>query len=354
VEDLAKAAEGSELKGIQICVLGKKILLFDRFSPRIVDYDGRYNRIVTLLKTARRLRKVLKAERPSILHTHGWDADIIGWLSNWGLEIKHIAHLHVAPEWLHSRGISHRVRRLLTRQAFGRPGTWLVAVSVAVMRHWVAFLPWKDEEIRVIRNGIDVSCFQPSINLRCTDNEPVVIGVAARLAPMKGIEYLLDALGILAREGLTFRLKIAGEGGHRAILESCVQEAGIGNQTLFLGHLENMPAFYHSIDIYVLPSISTEGLPLGILEAMASGLPVVATAVGGASEAVRDGLDGLLVLPRSSEALALALRKIINDKKLRRRMGEASRQRAVAAFSLERFAGEIFKFYHEIAESECI
>src|SRR5690606_17327117 len=94
--------------------------------------------------------------------------------------------------------------------------------------------------------------------------------------------------------------------------ERCVC-VGIRERTEFLGHFDRMSAFYHAIDLYVLPSVSTEGLPLGVLEAMASGVPVLATTVGGTPEAVRDGVDGVLVPPRDVNALADGLRRLLGD-----------------------------------------
>lgn len=334
-----------------IILLGRKTNYFDRFNPHVVAYDGRYNRIGTLLGTARRLRRVLQVEQPAILHTHGWDADIIGWLAIQGTKIRQIAHLHVMLDWLESRKIKHRIRRGLTRATFSRPETRRVAVSEAVRRYWTTYLPCDAGSIQVIRNGIDVEQYRPEEKPQDQNVAMPVIGIAARLGPMKGIESLLEAVATLAREGRVFQLKIAGTGSHREALERRAKDAGVAQRTTFLGHVEDMADFYRSLDIFTLPSL-TEGMPLTVLEAMATGIPVIASAIGGIPEAVRDGVDGLLVPPADVGALASALRRLLVDRGLRTRMGESARQRAVEAFSLQRFFGEMMELYRQTLDAE--
>ncbi len=351
VMDLADEATHAGIP-VLVILLGRKTNHFDRFNPQVIPYDGRYNRIGSLLGTARRLRRLLQTEPPAILHTHGWDADLIGWLAIQGTETRQIAHLHVMLDWLESRKIKHRVRRGLTRIAFARPHTKRVAVSEAVGQYWMTFLPCAAGSIQVIRNGINVRQYRPEAEHRSRGNAEIpVIGLAARLGPMKGIEYLLEVLGGLAREGGAFQLKIAGTGSHREALERRAQEAGIADRTAFLGQVEDMAGFYRSLDIFTLPSL-TEGMPLTVLEAMASGIPVVASTVGGIPEAVRNNVDGLLVPPADTDALASALRRLLMNRELRIRMGESARQRAVEAFSLQRFFGEMMELYRQTLDTE--
>lgn len=348
VLDLLNQAHHKKGSNARLILLGCCVSALESKADEVIPYDGHYNRIRTLLGTARRLRQVLQNEQPDILHTHGWDADIIGWLAIQKTKIWQIAHLHITADWLLSKNITHQIKRGLTNWAFRRSRTQLVAVSDAVRRHWTEWLPSNGTEIHVIRNGIDVNRYHPLEAPFRRSEGPPVIGIAARLAPMKGIEYLLDALGMLARESVSFQLKVAGEGGYRSVLEDRVRQQGIADRITFLGHVENMPEFYRGLDVYALPSISTEGLPLGVLEAMASALPVLATTVAGTPEAVRDGLDGLLVPPRNTAVLADKLRLLLGDADLRQRLGTSARQRAVEAFSLQRFSDEVFDLYRRI------
>lgn len=346
VKDLAMASVQGGV-GAHIILLGSSEFVVNDFVSGFVEYDGRYNCPWVVTGTAWRLHRMLRSSGIRVIHTHGWDADIIGWLGRSGLAIRQLVHLHVMPHWLESRALKHKARRWLTKLALSGSDTQMVAVSDAVRRHWVSGLGVEPDRIRVVRNGVDVVRYQPSI--RGGKTLPPVIGVAARLAPMKGIEYLIDALGVLADEGVAFELKIAGTGGLRNSLEQRCCQLGITEQTEFLGHMDDMPHFYRNIDLYALPSV-TEGLPLGVLEAMASGIPVVATTVAGTPEAVRDGVDGLLVPPRNVCALTAALRQLLGDPEARRKMGESGRVRVIEAFSLERFSSEIFDIYREMLD----
>lgn len=126
----------------------------------------------------------------------------------------------------------------------------------------------------------------------------------------------------------------AGDGSSRQTLETRVGSLRLADHVRFLGDVGDMPSFYRSVDVFVLPSLS-EGFPLTVLEAMASGLPVVATDVGGTKEAVRDGVDGRIVAPGNSASLEEALIPLLNSEVLRNRMGNMARARVVGHFSIE-------------------
>lgn len=329
---------------LHVILLGKIVSQFDQLNMVSVEYDGRYNRLGTLLPTAQRLRNVLKRDQPDALHTHGWDADLIGYAARLGSDIRQIVHLHVTPAWVSSRKIKHVVRRAVTRRVLSSSKVRVIAVSNAVRVHWSKFLGLSPSTISVVHNGVDVNNYKPVRSLAGVNDVPAV-GVAARLVPMKGIEYLIRALKDLKEENVPFQLKVAGVGKSRESLAVVAKEAGIDGETNFVGQVDNMCEFYQSVDVFALPSVLPEGLPLTILEAMASGIPVVGTTVAGAPEAVRDGVDGYLVPPRDVSGLADALRLLLEDPKLRRSLGRNARQRAVESFSLDRFAREIFALY---------
>lgn len=330
---------------VRLILLGCREPTLEQAASHVMPYDGRYNRLTTLLATAWRLRNHLKTDRPDVLHTHGWDADLIGWLSIVGRRTRQVIHLHVTPQWLESRRPIHRARRFLTRRAFARRCTTLIAVSNAVREHWAKLLPWSESLIATVHNGVD-SDFCPVPEIR-GDNpgDGPVLGAVSRLAPMKGLEHLLDALPGLRAEYPQIRLRIAGDGGLKEDLHRRASALGLDGSVEFLGHVQDMKTFYGSIDLLVLPSIHTEGLPLVVLEAMAAGLPVVATTVGGTPEVVRDGREGLLVPPGNSAALADAIGRLLADAPLRRRLGECARRRVVQDFSMAKCANAVLGLY---------
>lgn len=339
VEEAAR--EGVKLS---VVLLGKNEKEFDWPDAESIEYDGRYNRVRTLVGTAWQLHRVIKQEQPRIIHTHGWDADVIGYLACLGLKVKQLVHLHVTPDWLISTKPKQAVRRILTRRVLSSTKVQAIAVSNAVQEHWTRYFKVTGQGMIVIHNGVNLSRYQPRVSSEVNNDLPV-IGVAARLAPMKGIEYLIQALKILKGMDVPFRLEVAGVGELRESLEESAVRSGIGSEVHFLGKVDDMRVFYDRIDVLALPSISTEGLPLTALEAMASGVPVVGTRLAGIPEAVRDGVDGYLVSPKNVPDLADRLRTLLSDPILRRRFGDSARRRAVESFSQERFAREVFALY---------
>ena len=315
----------------------------------VVEYDGRYNRPLTLWKTSRRLRKVVERLKPDLVHSHGWDAAMIGTFALVGLPVAHLIHIHTTDVWLDSRQFKHHLRRMLTRWMFNRPATTVVGASDAVRRYWCRTLDWPLQSFRVIRNGVDTARFQPSQN-NGRSNGALTIGVAARLQPNKGLEDLLRALAILAQDNLRPNLLIAGGDGSREPLESRVEQLGLREQVKFLGFVQDMRGFYDSIDVAALASLSGEGLPLFVLEAMSCGVPVVATDVGGTKEVLRDGVDGFVVPAHEPSALAAALRKLLQHPEDRRQMGMNARHRIEADFSSTLFFERISGLYQEVLE----
>jgi glycosyltransferase involved in cell wall biosynthesis len=175
----------------------------------------------------------------------------------------------------------------------------------------------------VIRNGADWAGAARS----ALDGEPpLVLSVTRLKAPKDGVT-LAQALARLERG--SYRASIVGDGPDRPEVEAALGDAGE-----LLGERGDVPQLLASADVFVLSSRS-EGLPMSILEAMAAGLPVVASAVGGIPELVADGETGLLVPPGDADALAAALQRLVGDPELRRRMGAASAERAEREFSLE-------------------
>ncbi len=176
---------------------------------------------------------------------------------------------------------------------------------------------------------------------------PVDCGPAVmvgRLSPEKDVLTLLKALKIVAREEPRFRLEIAGDGTCRSALENSCAELGIERQVRFLGNVKDIPRLLARASMCVLSSI-TEGMSLTLLEAMARGLPVVATRVGGNAEVVVDGQTGLLVPARNPELLAVAMLRLWRDAALARRMGLAGRQRVEAHFNVKRMVNDYEMLY---------
>ncbi len=190
------------------------------------------------------------------------------------------------------------------------------------------------DRIEVIHSGVDQTVFRPGDQrLRADRLRLVTVG---RLHWKKGQEYALLALRRLIDEGVPARLTVVGDGPDLQRLLYTSRDLGLENRVEFPGELdrEELLGVLHGSDVFVLPSLS-EGISNAALEAMACGLPVVSTTVGGMPEAIRDGIDGMLVPPRDPSALARSLGTLWNDAGLRTMLGKAARERVVTAFDRE-------------------
>ena len=200
-----------------------------------------------------------------------------------------------------------------------------------------------DPDAVVIYPGIDASSFATARKA----HEGVVIGTACRLELIKGLGYLLQAAVPLVSQFPDLRLEIAGDGNLRAALEDECSGLGISGQVAFLGWQEDLTPVMAGWDIFALPSLD-EGFGFAALEAMAAGLPVVATNVGGLPELLVDGQTGWLVPARDPAMLADCLKRLIADGEKREAMGAAGRRRARQEFSLSRMVEQILAVYNRV------
>jgi glycosyltransferase involved in cell wall biosynthesis len=197
-----------------------------------------------------------------------------------------------------------------------------------------------------IWNGIDVSRF--SYHGPNPDGPAVLV---ARLVPEKSVETLLRATSVVVRSASSFRLEIAGDGPQSEALKQLAHELGIWRQVVFLGEVGEIGELLKRARMFVLPSL-TEGISISLLEAMAQGLPVVATGVGGTLEVVADGRSGLLVPPAEPAPLASAMLKIWSDLELSRKMGAAGRQRVEQDFNVAITTGKYESLYQELISAK--
>ncbi|MEM6792452.1 MAG: glycosyltransferase family 4 protein [Acidobacteriota bacterium] len=210
---------------------------------------------------------------------------------------------------------------------------------------------WARRCVRVPR-GVDCERFAPAApgepDGPATDRD-LVLGCVAHLVPVKGHPTLLDALA----RAPGFRLRIAGralDSGYRRRLGEQTRRLGLEERVDFVGSVSDVPSFLRRLDALVLPTWARwrqEGCPVALLEAMASGLPVIATDIPGSRDVVENGRSGLLVPPEDPAALAGALDRL-RDPRLRRALGEAARRRAVGNYSIEREVADHESLYREV------
>lgn len=197
----------------------------------------------------------------------------------------------------------------------------------------------REQAVRVLTNGIDLERFRA--DAYAGDGPCVVV---ARLTAEKDVATLLDAAARVVAEVPEFRLLVAGDGPCRAELEAQAQRLNLSERVEFLGTVRDVPPLLARCRLFVLPS-KTEGISLTLLEAMASGLPVVATRVGGNPEVVADGETGLLVPSGDPAALGQALVRLYREPDLAKRFGRAGRERVEKHFDLARMIREYEALY---------
>jgi len=218
--------------------------------------------------------------------------------------------------------------------------------------------------VKVICNGVDLKhC--PQAPGECADAGPTgaklaanlgilpgdrVCGTVARLRPQKGISYLLQAFMLLAQRFPALKLLIVGDGPEQSSLESLACQLGIRDRVVFAGLAASPWPYLNLMDVFVLPSLY-EGLPNAVLEAMAAGVPVVATDVGGVAEIVEDQLTGLLIRPRDPEGIVNAVGFLLEQSKRASEICEAARKVVETKFSLQSMLREYDQLYAALAHS---
>ncbi len=203
---------------------------------------------------------------------------------------------------------------------------------------------WK--KLHVVRCGV-----RPSVYANLGDpptGRPRILCVA-RLVAGKGQEQLLEALAMLCGRGIDAELELVGDGPNRASLEELGAKLELRDRVVFTGSVAQdvIPRHYQAATAFCLPSFG-EGVPTVLMEAMACGRPVVATAVGGVSELVRDGETGILVSPARPDRLADALQALLEDPTLRRRLGEAGRQEVLGRYDIDHNADQVAQLFKEL------
>jgi glycosyltransferase involved in cell wall biosynthesis len=202
-------------------------------------------------------------------------------------------------------------------------------------------------KVKVILNGIDTNMFCPAGNEAEKARGLVRIGIVARLSAEKDHQTLLNSCKLLVNQTNGFHLEIIGDGPLRDTLEMAVKSLGLDSFVSYSGMRHDVPELLRQLDIFVLSS-TTEGISLTLLEAMATGLPVVATNVGGNPEVVIDGETGYLVPSQNPDEMARKLLLLINDEKLRCQMGEKGRARVIAQFSIKESASKYEELYRGV------
>jgi L-malate glycosyltransferase len=301
------------------------------------------------LAAAWRLSRLIKQVTPDVVHAHDSHAVAMAALA------LSMSTLPRKPPLIAARRVDFHLRGSALSRWKYRQVSCFICVSEAIRRMLIADgVP--EDRLVTVNEGIDLEriAAAPPANLHeelwLPHHAPVVGNVAA-LVPHKGQRHLVEAAQIVGRRVPDARFIIAGEGELRSALERQIKEHRLEKHVLLLGFRPDVLSLHKAFDIFVMSSV-TEGLGTSLLDAMACGKPIVATAAGGIPEVVRDRETGFLVPPRDHHAMARAIVTLLGDPALRHRMGEAGRTFVCERFSAERMVRDTLGVYERVVSKE--
>ena len=243
--------------------------------------------------------------------------------------------------------------RLLGRWGVQRIVKWLadrvITVSAAVMDQTIGGC--SPRQGRVVQNGLPDVFFRPPPP--AASRADLVIGVPGTLRPMKGQDFLLKSAAAVLKDYPRVQIAMTGraDASYQSCLDSVIERYQLGGHVQFVGETEEMPLFLAECDIAVVPS-RADPLPRTVMESMASGLPLVATRVGGIPEMVDDGVNGVIVDYGDEPAMAESLRRLIADPHLRHRLGTSAHNKARCQFTEQRYRDEIMTVIDEVCAKQ--
>ncbi len=318
---------------------------FEEAGIRILKLGGTRGSNTVALHT---LMTLIRAERPDVVHTHLPRGDLLGALARaCGARSPLVASVHD----IHSRAQADRWGLSLVRWAWRRADA-VIAISHAV-GDWLARESGvSPSKIRVIHYGIDVEPFDKPRSSgpdRLLDATGPIIGCVGRLEERKGHDVLIRALPHILRRVPGARLRIAGNDpwGYGRTLRELSGSLNVSDRVDLVGFQSDVPAFLNSVDAFAFAS-RTEGFGQVVIEAMASGLPVVTSRIPPLTEIVVNGETGLLAEPDSPEAFAEAITAMLSNRDVALKMGETARSRVRTEFSAGRMARETLDIYERV------
>ena len=298
-----------------------------------------------------KLYRLIRQLRPDVVDTHTAKAGFVGRIAAWLARVPvvvHTYHGHVLHGYYGA--VRTSILRLMER-TLALLSTRLIAVSARVRDDLVRYGVAPPEKISVIPLGLDLAPFvehpPPPGEFRRSaglpDDVPLV-GIIGRIFAIKNHALFVEAAARVVQSGVDARFVIVGDGTLRADVEQRIARLGMRDRIAITGWRRDLPAIYRDLALLVVSS-DNEGTPFSIIEAMAAGVPVVATRVGGIPDVVLDGETGVLVPPRDVEALAGAVAALLRDSERRRTLGDAARRTAIARHAAARMVADTTALY---------
>jgi glycosyltransferase involved in cell wall biosynthesis len=308
---------------------------------------GSLLRPATVVRAWRFIR-FLRRERIDVVQTYFPDSSYFGMPAAWLAGVKHrLRTRNNVGHWL--TPLHRRLGRALNVFT-----TQTIANCAAARQALLDAEQPRPETVLVLENGVDLERFAgiPSLATRPAADEPRV-GVVANLRPVKGLDVFVQAAARVHACHPRAVFTVAGEGELRAELERQAAAAGLAGRFTLPGSASHVPGFLAGLDVAVLCS-HAEGMSNALLEYMAAGRAIVATAVGASPELIEDGVHGLLVPPGNAARLADAIARLLKDRDLAQRLGEAARRRALQRYSRAAMVQRFEDFYLSLVPTQSV
>lgn len=315
-----------------------------------LNAHGDYRKPGSVRKWSRMLHSEVLAEfKPDLVHSWLWLSDVVSAGAAAKASLPHLVHVVDRRTWQESQKLRHRYRKWMTRRLFAKANSQFLGVSQAAADYAVDGLQIDSHKMGVAFNSIDTDSFAaiPDSSAWMNPDRPLRLGIAARIVPEKGHRYLLEAVKILMDRAINVELQITGDGPDRKMLEQFVIDHGLQDSVRFVGWVDSVTNFLGGVDLFMVPSIDSEGLPTTILEAMAAGRIVIATDIGGAIEAITPE-TGYIVPAKHPGALADAVMSVYRNRQHAGAMSTAARKRIKAVFDMPRMLETIENQYRSL------
>lgn len=292
------------------------------------------------------LRKIIRSEHYQLLHSHMPRTAPIARLASLLENVPMVHHIH-CPTLFDS---PHFLKNLISAslERISLIGASTIIPCSQGMKRYAKSIGINDRRISVVLNGIPLLDNSKEIQQH---NDEWIFGMVALFRPRKGLEFLLNAMKTLKDKGYQFKFRAIGDfmsEEYRTQILSLVDQLGISEFIEWIGFTNDVPDELRKLDFFVLPSTGGEGLPIAILEAMATKLPVITTKIPGSEEVIRHGIDGYLCQPEDSESLFKYLEKMITDRDGWKLMSMNAYNRQREYFSDKSMASGIAHIYDKI------
>ncbi|MBQ0719268.1 MAG: glycosyltransferase [Gammaproteobacteria bacterium] len=317
--------------------------LIDRYQLNVVTlgFSGTIYNVPGLLLLCLKLRRQIVKLKPDVINSHIFLADLCSRLTRGSA--AHVTTLHRDEPWWRQRSLLKRAKCKLEAISSRRSSQAFIAVSKFAMTEAVSCLGIQRQQCCVIDNGVDVQRFSPAQEQ--ARGRPIILQVG-RFYPEKAHKVSLTAFKRLLQD-IDCELWFVGDGPLLEETRAQAESLGITDHVCFLGGQSNVESFYRQATISWLPSYR-EGLPIVLLEAMACGLPVIASAVGAIPRLVKHQQTGVLIDAANEAQLLSATRGLLQDEKLRADLSQAARENVVNNFSIRATSDEYLKSYQHV------